>query len=494
MWLLNVSTLELEEFIGSNIPPYGILSHTWGLEEVTFTLMKKAKHRPEAERKAGYFKIRGCCKQARKDGLKYAWIDSCCIDKRNSAELSEALNSMFQWYKLAAKCYVYLSDVPSDEETREQMFEKSKWFTRGWTLQELLAPQELVFFAQDWTSIGYKASIGANDQDSDEGCVDLTKEISRITEIPIEYLMGQKAISQACLAQRMYWAARRETTRAEDRAYSLMGLFDINMPILYGEGLEKAFGRLQREIIHRSPDQSILAWYNTHASSHRMLADSPDCFRNSRAVTQMERSPLGFDTWSNWSCFVMTNLGLQITLPLVTKQNRRQFRYGDGAKAALHCVEGSSNGSQRRIYLDLVFLNNDLEGRPVFMCHRLRQWTLGAESGIPTSMYLCGNDYISALAEQKVVKVSKVKATAGSVANRFMDILVDETGCAMDELRDDRLFVEIGIDSLMTLCISARVQDELGRDIGTDTFVNCPTIGAFKMYLASSQAGETAEI
>jgi hypothetical protein len=281
---------------------------------------------------------------------------------------------MFQWYKLAAKCYVYLSDVPSDEETREQMFEKSRWFTRGWTLQELLTPQELVFFAQDWTSIGYKASIVANDQNSDEVCADLTKEISRITEIPIEYLVGQKAIGQACLAQRMYWAARRDTTRAEDRAYSLMGLFDINMPILYGEGLEKAFSRLQQEIIHRSPDQSIFAWYNTHASSHRMLADSPDCFRNSGAVTRMGRSEsLAFDTSSNWSGFVMTNLGLQITLPLVTTQSKWQFRYGGRAKAALHCVEGSSSGRHRRIYLDLVFLNNDLDGRPVFMCHRYRQ-------------------------------------------------------------------------------------------------------------------------
>jgi acyl carrier protein len=496
MWLLNVETLGLEEFVGLNIPAYGILSHTWGAEEVTFVEMKKPRYREAAKHKAGFHKIRGCCRQAQKDGFAYAWIDSCCIDKRSSTELSEALNSMFQWYKMAARCYVYLSDVPNCAEIH-QMFGKSRWFTRGWTLQELLAPRYLLFFAQDWEAIGYKASAvkgAANqtacDHDSEATTLpflDLTNDISKITEIPIDFLVGRKAIGQACLAQRMYWAARRETTRSEDCAYSLMGLFDINMPILYGEGLEKAFSRLQREIIHRSPDQSIFAWYDPHASSHRLLADSPACFRNSGAVTQMGRSQsLALDTSSNWSCFVMTNLGLQITLPLSTTQSERPLRYGDNAKAALHCVEEGSNENDQRIYLDLVFLNNDLEGRPVFMCHRFREWTLGVHSGIATNMFLCGNDYISALTEQKNSKATNVEAIE-SAACRFISILADEVGMTEDELTDDLLFPDIGVDSLMMIIIVARVREELNMDIGNDAFIKYVTIGAFKEYLTSGE-------
>jgi hypothetical protein len=254
MWLLNVHTLELHEFVGSSIPfyHYAILSHTWGHEEVTFAEMKKSKYRDIVQRKAGFNKIRQCCAEAERDGFKWAWVDISCIDKRSSAELSEAINSMNEWYGGSGRCYVYLEDVPSGEEAVRNI-PRSRWFSRGWTLQELLAPSNLVFFVKYWTAIGFLAKhytrLWSNARTPG---IDLADEVSKITAIPKEFLIGQAVLTMASIAKRMFWASRRETTRPEDRAYSLMGLFDINMPVLYGEGLEKAFERLQLEIIKKS--------------------------------------------------------------------------------------------------------------------------------------------------------------------------------------------------------------------------------------------------
>jgi hypothetical protein len=142
MRLLNVKTLSLEEFIGSNTPPYAILSHTWQAgKEVTLQELGS----DEAKSKSGYGKIRRTCEQAGRDGLAYAWVDTCCINKESSAELSEAINSMFQWYKHAKVCYVYLEDVDANGSNLQD----ARWFTRGSTLQELLAPDSIFFYSKD---------------------------------------------------------------------------------------------------------------------------------------------------------------------------------------------------------------------------------------------------------------------------------------------------------------------------------------------------------
>jgi hypothetical protein len=185
----------------------------------------------EGNKKAGYSKIRGCCKAAAADGFEYVWIDTCCIDKTSSSELSEAINSMYKWYQEAEVCYVYLADVFPDISTSS--FAKSRWFTRGWTLQELIAPSSVIFFDAHWRDIGTKAS--------------LVKPIAEITGIHIDALSNGR-VSRFSVAQRMSWASRRETTREEDIAYCLLGIFSINMPLLYGEG-QKAFLRLQEEIM-----------------------------------------------------------------------------------------------------------------------------------------------------------------------------------------------------------------------------------------------------
>ncbi|KAI6004992.1 heterokaryon incompatibility protein-domain-containing protein, partial [Pisolithus marmoratus] len=236
---------------------YAILSHRWGVE-VTYKemigLMKmEVPKREEVRKRNGYQKIIKCCEQAKKDGYQWLWIDTCCIDKRSSAELSEAINAMYRWYQNAQVCYAYLNDVeesvfPTGWDPRGKFKQSNgwpEWFMRGWTLQELIAPKRVEFFNKDWVHIGDKQS--------------LARPLEVITSIPHEVLMNGLAAKRLCVAQIMSWAADRKTKRVEDRAYSLMGLFGVNMPMVYGEG-KKAFQRLQLEIIRISSDHSIFAW------------------------------------------------------------------------------------------------------------------------------------------------------------------------------------------------------------------------------------------
>ncbi|KAK1760291.1 ankyrin repeat-containing domain protein [Echria macrotheca] len=246
MHLLHTRTLELQYFGNRDVPPYAILSHRWEAEEVTFQDVQSGN----ALTKAGYSKLEGTCSLARSHGFEYAWIDTCCIDKTSSAELTEAINSMFHWYREATVCYVYLSDVrplcDADESNPTRLdFQRSRWFTRGWTLQELLAPAMIIFFDQAWEEFGTKAS--------------LSSEISRITTIPEAVLQGTQSIDEISIATRMSWAAYRDTARVEDIAYCLLGIFNVNMPIMYGER-ERAFMRLQEEIIKVTDDHSVFAW------------------------------------------------------------------------------------------------------------------------------------------------------------------------------------------------------------------------------------------
>ncbi|RYO78875.1 hypothetical protein DL764_010078 [Monosporascus ibericus] len=227
-----------EDVIGDRIPRYAILSHRWGMEEVTFKDLMDGT----GPSKQGYDKIRFCSDQAQRDGLDHFWVDTCCIDKSSSAELTEAINSMFQWYRNATKCYVYLDDVSkpalqTGNKPNYQLWEpdlrRSKWFTRGWTLQELLAPASVEFFSREGARLGTKRS--------------LELPISDITGIPLKVLRGSPLLD-CTVPERMAWAEPRQTTRDEDKAYSLLGIFDVQMPLIYGEGKEKAFKRLQEEI------------------------------------------------------------------------------------------------------------------------------------------------------------------------------------------------------------------------------------------------------
>jgi len=246
MRLLQVDSdgkLSLNEFWNDK-PPYAILSHTWGVSEVLFQDIGNGT----AKNKDGYVKIEFLAQKAAERGLRHFWIDTCCIDKSSSLELQTAINSMFQWYRDAAVCFVYMADVflgpqhGNNTASWEVAFSRSRWFRRGWTLQELLAPTSVEFL-----SAGIGAPLG--DKKS------LERHIVEITGIPAKALQGQD-LHFFSIDERMRWAQNRETTREEDEAYSLMGLFGVFIPILYGEGKQRAFERLREEIDKRSKDPS----------------------------------------------------------------------------------------------------------------------------------------------------------------------------------------------------------------------------------------------
>ncbi|CAI0652615.1 unnamed protein product [Colletotrichum noveboracense] len=239
----NVHNGKLEKF-QNDFPRYAILSHTWGEEKDEIHFSDIHKDHQLSKTGPGRIKFDGCCQQAKADGFDYVWIDTCCIDKSHHTDYSEAITSMFSWYQTAGRCYAYLADVPDKSGlTFDNDFRRSRWHTRGWTLQELLAPQDLVFYSKSWTKLGEKVSM--------------TSIIEEATGIPAQFLGGFR---DASVAQRMSWAAQRVTTRGEDMAYCLFGIFNVSLPIMYGEGASTAFSRLQEAILQRTPDDSILAW------------------------------------------------------------------------------------------------------------------------------------------------------------------------------------------------------------------------------------------
>lgn len=334
MRLLHTKKLVLKEFIGNKVPHYPILSHTWGDEEVTLQDMMTN----EAMGSKGYEKVRNACTVAAVDEFEYIWIDTCCIDKTSSAELSEALNSMYRWYEEAKQCYAYLEDVPRGTIDRRlgrlndntiDWLRKSRWFTRGWTLQELIAPSTVIFLDREWRAIGSKST--------------LQELISEITRIPGGFLLGDD-LGHASIAQRMSWASKRETTRVEDRAYCLTGLFGIYMPMLYGEG-ERAFIRLQEEIIRISDDHSLFAWRSTE-NHGGILATSPFDFADSSNIIQTNLS----DSANNPP--TLSSRGIYLSLRF--KNNDSE---GSGL-AILHCTEVGKERMRLAIHLRDIFLTN----------------------------------------------------------------------------------------------------------------------------------------
>ena len=257
MWLLTTARAELKFFSNlSSVPDgYAILSHTWNDQEESFqdlqAIISRCKLLMRNPRNYVSPKIRNCCLQAERDGYAWVWIDTCCIDKTSSTELSEAINSMFAWYVQAEVCYAFLEDVSSSDvvDLDNSEFTRARWHTRGWTLQELLAPAAVLFMSKGWKRLGTKR--------------ELAPLIERVTGIQQPYLTREADFREASISTRMRWAARRRTTRVEDEAYSLLGLFNINMPTLYGEGT-RAFLRLQEEIAKRSFDTTLFAWGDVH--------------------------------------------------------------------------------------------------------------------------------------------------------------------------------------------------------------------------------------
>ncbi|KAK3904266.1 vegetative incompatibility protein HET-E-1 [Staphylotrichum tortipilum] len=429
MRLLNVTTRVVEEFDGNDVPKYALLSHTWGPDEVTQQEMDAIAryHRPQHESgahgmprspddpdavklllstmllafrgsrarfshpstrpaltnghemsdeddtgfrrlvpapsshpfeaKAGYQKIAYACGQAEKDGLQYLWVDTCCVDRRSGGDVSEAINSIFAWCQKAAVCYAYLEDVHYSDYTEgyktwKDHFNNSRWFTRSWTLQELLAPSKVVFYAKGWRLLGTKSS--------------LVKTVERITGIDQLTLLDPRLIHNASVARRMSWAAARTTTRTEDIAYSLLGIFGIHMPIMYGEG-DNAFLRLQEEIMKRSDDHSIFAWglFNnpgSHLPHHPAPPDldaiDPNDDELADTTSMLAKSPANFAGAAHilptppseaepTTHHALTNKGLLIHLPLFPPNPTQPHTY----LALLNCHFADSPTSRLAVLL-----------------------------------------------------------------------------------------------------------------------------------------------
>ncbi|RDX42230.1 hypothetical protein OH76DRAFT_1411385 [Lentinus brumalis] len=267
MRLLDTSTAELLWVDEPRHISYAVVSHVWvhdgeGPQEQTFKDITKIHRRRRRLRSlvpglhkgknntipAGVSeKIRRCCAVAREHGFERMWMDSCCIDKESSSELSEAINSLYNWYLHAKVCYAYLDDVEclEDPAARGSQFRRSRWFRRGWTLQELIAPGVLVFLSKGWRILGTKAMLAS--------------VIEEVTGIDRAILTHERSLNTVSVAKRISWASRRRTRREEDEAYSLMGILGVNIPTVYGEG-RLAFIRLQEEVLKQTSDQTLFAW------------------------------------------------------------------------------------------------------------------------------------------------------------------------------------------------------------------------------------------
>lgn len=364
MRLLHAKDHYFDEFFDDNCPDYAILSHRWfdQKQELTYRDFVDGKKRDTK----GYHKIMATCGKALAHKYDWIWVDTCCIDKTSSAELTEAINSMFRWYQNAKECYVYLFDVTWEEKydntssaysstthlspssavssklggspASRQSFRNSDWHTRGWTLQELLAPQNVIFYDKDWSFIGKKEKLAV--------------DIAAATGIRLECLFHNWALSAACIAERMSWAATRRCSRVEDMAYSLLGIFNVNMPLLYGEG-KKAFLRLQEEIVKKSDDESIFAWCSK-IPDFGLLAPAAAAFISSGDVRSW--------AWEDDEIrrpYAMTNKGLEVHLPASSVANLRDLNLFsskktrgrnhnlDDVKLPLNCSRRVGNTEQR---------------------------------------------------------------------------------------------------------------------------------------------------
>ncbi|KAF2806216.1 kinesin light chain 1 [Mytilinidion resinicola] len=211
---------ELISFKDDDLPPYAILSHTWTEgQEVTYNELVAGTGKD----KTGYAKIRFCGRRAAAHGLQYFWVDTCCIDKSTSDELNVSVPEE-------------VSNAEAFQITWAEAFRRSRWFTRGWTLQELLAPTSVEFFSKEGKRLGSRIS--------------LEQEIHQITRIPVGVLRGQ-SLAALSVEERMSWAAKRTTTLKEDKVYCLLGIFGVFLSLIYGEGEAYATLRLREEIQKR---------------------------------------------------------------------------------------------------------------------------------------------------------------------------------------------------------------------------------------------------
>jgi hypothetical protein len=227
MRLLNVYSLKLVEFNKDKKPAYAIASHRWDEHEATFADVRDGQNTSTT----GYQKVKDFADYVKThvQGVDWLWIDTCCINKESAAELSRAINLMFEWYRDADICLAYLRDVP---EAQDDSFERSEWFERGWTLQELLAPRTVVFLTRTWEVIGNKGDMGSGRANVGQS---LEEAIARITKIPLEVLQDYQRSAQWPTSEKLQWMEGRKATEEEDLTYALFGILNVFLGANYGE-------------------------------------------------------------------------------------------------------------------------------------------------------------------------------------------------------------------------------------------------------------------
>ncbi|KIK99530.1 hypothetical protein PAXRUDRAFT_822692 [Paxillus rubicundulus Ve08.2h10] len=297
---------------------YAILSHRWGVGEPEFRDMSSKIHRERpVPAGLGYKKLLKFCEKARDDyGCAYAWSDTCCINKESSAELAEAVLSMYRWYRDAHICIVHLAGSSSVKD-----FPNEPWFTRGWTLQELLAPKRLRFFGKDWVPIRPKGEAQENSsfhRPDDKSSPFMLNAISEAADIGLDHLKNFNLNpNSVAVSEKMRWASNRKTTRVEDVAYCLLGIFDISIPIAYGEG-GRSFYRLLEAIAQRCIDPTFFAWVGEPSIYSHALPASPAGYGSKETAgvvakikSLASRYPIGD------SGYTITKLGLRVKLLVV---------------------------------------------------------------------------------------------------------------------------------------------------------------------------------
>ncbi|KAH8803635.1 hypothetical protein F5884DRAFT_712496, partial [Xylogone sp. PMI_703] len=371
MWLIDCKTLEMRDIVNPEDNRYVILSHTWEDEEVDFQEMRFQRN--IAMKKKGFNKINMTCDIAKERGIPYAWIDTCYIDKTSGAALSDTINSMFRWYKDSSICLAYLSDVSIYDLERYEngemtAFPNSRWFTRGWTLQELIAPEIVYFYDMSWRFLGSKQTY--------------IKKISDITGIDLKILERSEFLSTVPVGRRMSWASNRKTTRVEDMAYCLLGIFDINMPMIYGEGT-KAFLRLQEEIAQNIDDLSLFAWTGQDlARNDRLpmygirgvLARSPAEFVSCKTLRNIRYTPITKE-------FSMTNRGLKIKT-LLSRNSDKDYILG------LNCTISSEDVNQHEFGICLTKTLTEYVRRDIYKTIMVNREIFKTESSSPYTIYI----------------------------------------------------------------------------------------------------------
>jgi hypothetical protein len=338
-------------FTNISMPFYAILSHTWGQDqdEVKFEDIECGRIQFNDDSKPGYEKLRFCHRQAALHGLSYFWIDTCCIDKSSSAELQTALSSMFYWYQRATVCYVLLSDVSGDDRKRgapfewETAFVQSRWFKRGWTLQELLAPRSIAFFSKGGEQLGHIRKYESGVEDADN----LLPVIRTITRIP-DAALRCVSLSRFTVDERLSWSQDRVTKVPEDAAYCLVGLFGIRLYMSYRDGnederKEEALAELRSGIVRKaaSVKQSDAVHIGGASWSDLTTLSQSDLLRLDFALDVYQSSLLNLFSQHSTSGKSLMDLTQAAGEQMRSLMAEHKIRYDDlvGYKATVHSWE-----------------------------------------------------------------------------------------------------------------------------------------------------------